>query len=356
MRIQYKDLKAGVVKVMVENFDDMWYLSQVVGEGDFVKSKSVRRVKRKDETASADSGERRTITIKIRVKKAQFSSGANSLRILGTVEQSTDDLAAKGSHHSINVEVGAAITIIKEKFTDFDIERLNDAVNSSHRAKMLIVVVDTEGASAGLVRESKIEFYDISSGVGGKYDQSQRQATRIEFYRNTANFLDDLLKRENITSIIIAGAGFEKNSFYDFLSENYRKISKFSIIKNIGSYGKNGIYEILKRSDIKGTMSDLNAAVDVRVVHKLLEHIGTDDGLGIYGIDDVESASDMGAVEIFLVCDNLFVKNRERIEGIMNTVKAARGTVHIVNHENEAGRQLGSLGGVGAIARFRVSY
>jgi len=37
MKIIYRDRPHGIVKVMAENLDDLWYLSGVVKEGDLVK-------------------------------------------------------------------------------------------------------------------------------------------------------------------------------------------------------------------------------------------------------------------------------------------------------------------------------
>ena len=47
-------------------------------------------------------------------------------------------------------------------------------------------------------------------------------------------------------------------------------------------------------------------------------------------------------------------KEREKIERLMNSVKNSKGYVHILNHENEAGQQLESLGGIAATLRFRI--
>ena len=47
MRIHYHDRSHGIVKVMVENLDDLWYLSGVVRQGDLVSGETVRRIKRK---------------------------------------------------------------------------------------------------------------------------------------------------------------------------------------------------------------------------------------------------------------------------------------------------------------------
>ena len=44
MKIIHKDLKKGTVKVKIEDSDDLWYLSSLIDPGDFVKSKTVRKM------------------------------------------------------------------------------------------------------------------------------------------------------------------------------------------------------------------------------------------------------------------------------------------------------------------------
>ncbi len=71
MRIAYKDLRHGLVRVRCENLDDLWYLGQVIAEGDVVKGKSQRRIKDKEDTKSS-GGERKTVTLAVLVEKSRI--------------------------------------------------------------------------------------------------------------------------------------------------------------------------------------------------------------------------------------------------------------------------------------------
>ena len=359
MKIIYQDRSHGIVKVMVENLDDLWYLSGVVKEGDLVSGGTVRRIKSKEESVRKDTGVRKTVTLTIMVEKTEFNLDSGAFRIIGVIREGPEDLVAIGSHHTFNVQRGTALKIIKEEgWSRFDMERLKEAKKASLRPKVVIVVVDDGEANVGLVRESKIEYFTISKTIGGKY-QGYKDETRTKqktsFYHELAKFLLNINGKENISAFILAGAGFEKDNFNKFLSQGveYEDITKNTRIENIGSHGRSGIGEVIKRGGGEKTAEELSAARDIKLVEKLMEHIGKDTSLGIYGISDIENASNAGAVEILLVCDDLFLKERERIEQVMNAVKATRGLVHLVNHENDAGRQLTSLGGIGAVLRYR---
>lgn len=354
MKILHSDLKKGVVKLRIENLDDLWYLSGVIRQDDLVKSRTERRIKAKEDIARAGGGERRSMTVKIRVEKADFRSDLDTFRISGTIVEAPGDIVAMGSYHTINVEKDTVLTVIKDKWSKMDIDRLKDAQKSAIRPKILIAVVDDGDANFGVLRESKIEYYSLSKNIGGKYDTRGRKERKLEFYRDGAEFISNILQRENISAIILAGAGFEKETFHRFLSESYPVLARKVVIEHIGSHGRAGISEVLKREKVQRVIEEINSAIEVRMVNELLKEIGRDSGLGVYSLRDVENAANTGAVKILLICDDLFLRERNRIEGIMNAVKSANGDVHLINHEGEAGQQLSSLGGIAGILRFRI--
>lgn len=354
MKIFYKDLKQGRVKLMTENLDDLWYLSNVVNTGDLVKAKTERRIKGKEDIARTGKSERKTVTIAVRVEKTIFQLDRDTYRITGIIEEGPEDLISIGSHHTINVEKNTTLTIIKDRWSGFDLERLKDAEKSTLRPKLLIAVIDEGEANLGLIRESKIEHYDLTKLIGGKYETKDREKRKQEFYKDTAEFISTLLTKEKISSLILAGAGFEKENLHRFLNEKYPKIAEITVLENIGSHGRSGINEVMKRAKVKKIGEEINAAREIRMIHKLLEEIGRDSGLGVYGTADVINAVNTGAVETLLVCDNLIRINREQTEKIMQDVKTTRGNIHIINHGGEAGKQLNSLGGIAALLRFRI--
>jgi protein pelota len=90
------------------------------------------------------------------------------------------------------------------------------------------------------------------------------------------------------------------------------------------------------------------------MLSRVLEALGKENGLAAYGFSDVENAANSGAVDSLIVCDDLFIGNRNRVENIMQSVKNARGEVHILNHAGDAGKQLASLGGIAATLRYKI--
>jgi len=353
MKIFYIDRKHGIVKLKVENLDDLWYLSSVLQQGNLVKTKTDRRIKAKDDMAREKSS-RIKVTIGIKLEKVEFSSISDTLRITGAIGEGPEDLVPMGSHHTFNVMEGTTLKIQKENWSKLDLERLRDAEKTSIHPKLLIVIIDDGEANFGLVRASKIEHYDLSDVIGGKYDLKGRDKRREEFYQHTAKFILDTESRENISAIIIAGPGFEPENFFRFMQEKHPELREKLVLEHIGSHGRNGINEVMKRDAVKKISKGISSARDVRLMSQLLEGIGRDTGLAVYGTEHVKQAANLGAIEVLLICDNLFLENRGQIENLIKTVNSTNGEFHLLNHEEEAGKQLTSLGGIAAILRFKV--
>lgn len=354
MKIFQRDFRHGFVKVEVENLDDLWYLSNIVRSGDLVRGVTVRKVKGKDDMVRSSGSERKTVSLTIRVEKVEFKSDTSTLRIHGTVTEGPEDVVSVGSYHTFNVEDGTVLSITKEAWFESDVRFLDEAKKSFLRPKILIAIVDEGEVNLALLRDTRIDYYDLSKAIGGKYDTRGRKERKDEFYREVAEFISQTFLKESASSLIIAGAGFEKEYFHRFLAEKYSELAQKSAVEHIGSHGRNGVLEVIKKPALRKMAEEVNTARDLNLVNALLEHVGRDTGLGVYGLEEVRRAADSGAVETLLLADNMFLEKRSELDGLMRDVQNTRGMVHIVNHENEAGVQLNSLGGVAALLRYRL--
>lgn len=71
-----------------------------------------------------------------------------------------------------------------------------------------------------------------------------------------------------------------------------------------------------------------------------------------YGIKQVETAANMGAVEKMLVLDNLV--REKTTQNIMNTAENMGGSVEIISSEHDAGKQLEALGSIASFLRYPI--
>ncbi len=353
MKILKKKLRYNTITVRIENLDDLWYLKGIIKPDDLVKSKTERRIKAKDDV-QRDKSTRKSITLTIKTEKTEFNPESKTLRILGAIEEGPEDIIPTGSHHTFNLREGDKLRITKERWSPVDLERLRDAEKASLRPKILVTVLDEGEAIFGIIRESGINYFEHSRNIGGKQYRTGRKEKKKQFYGEIESLISNLVDKENISSIILAGTGFEKNNFHSFLLEKNPWLAESTHVENISSHGRSGVREVIKRPVMEKINKDINAAKDIQLVDRLLEEIGRDSKLAVYGTGDVEHAVNAGAVEMLVVNDDLFQAERGRIEKMLKNAKSMKGTTHIVNHLNEAGKQLSSLGGVGAVLRYRI--
>src|SRR3989338_7717673 len=114
MKIVHQNLRKGELKIKLENLDDLWYLSQIIDRGDFVRGKTLRKIK-VGEAERKQAVEKRAVTLAIEVEKVEFHKTSNILRLLVKITEAPEDVPI-GSHHTFNLEINSVILIIKEKW------------------------------------------------------------------------------------------------------------------------------------------------------------------------------------------------------------------------------------------------
>jgi len=89
-----------------------------------------------------------------------------------------------------------------------------------------------------------------------------------------------------------------------------------------------------------------------------LKRLGKGDATVTYGLDQVEKAAKMSAVEKLIVADTLLrdaaENQRLHLEDLMREVEQRRGRVTVISTEHEAGSKLLALGGIAALLRFQL--
>jgi len=149
MKVIFQDLKKGEIKVLVQSLDDLWYLAQIIEVEDLVSGITFRKVKiGSNENAKVV---KKSVHLEIEVEKIDFSMYGNSLRISGKVKQGLDDVPL-GSYHTIDVENGSIIKIIKENWPNFQLKKIKDS--QEHGEKILIVALERDEATYALLTNS----------------------------------------------------------------------------------------------------------------------------------------------------------------------------------------------------------
>jgi protein pelota len=352
MHIVRQDTKKGYIELIPETLDDLWHLSHIIEPGDQVSSRTTRRIQdTTGEKLRSDRGIKKTFFLGIRVENISFHKYTGKLRATGIIEKGPEDLVPLGTHHTLELKLKNPIKITKEKWSRWAIRRLETAVKSSKKPSAIIVAIEDDMADIGIIKQYGIDYYGpIVGGISGKrIIQKDRGKNITNFYNEIAKTIQNF---EGIQGIVIAGPGFTKSDFYDFLKEKYPELAKMSAVENTGTGGRVGIQEVLKKGTVEQMAAEVRIAQEMRLINKVLEEIGKSSNLVAYGKSDVENASNAGAIENLLVLDNIV--RHEEIENIMNLVESKGGKVMIISSEHEGGKQLGALGGIAGLLRYGI--
>lgn len=352
MRIVHQDTKRGIIELIPETLDDLWHLSHIIEPGDLISSRTTRRIQDSTgERLRSDRGIKKTFFMGIMVENISFHKYTGKLRATGIIEHGPEDLVPLGSHHTLDLKLNNSIKITKEKWSRWAIKRLKNAVDSSKKPSAIIVAIEDDVADLGIIKQYGIDYYGpIIGGISGKrIIQKDRGKSISNFYDEVARTLNGF---EDIQGIVIAGPGFTKGDFYDFLSQKYPDIARISSVESTGTGGRVGIQEVLKKGTIEKMATEGRIAQEMRLMSKFLEEIGKSSNMVVYGKREVEEAAYAGAAENLLVLDKLV--RQEEIEKIMDSVDNMGGKIMVISSEHDGGKQLKALGGIAAFLRYSI--
>lgn len=344
------DKTKGELKIQIDNLDDLWYLHQIIDVGDLIRGKTYRKVKLNSANEKSNVM-KKPVTLTIECEKVDFNE--DSLRTNGVVKSEIEDIP-KGSHHSINIEIGSIITITKKKWLKYLLDKLDKAF-SQENTKILIVSLDREKATFAI---NKKESYDILLTLDGDVQKKDDKATfKGNFFTEVIKQITEYDIRYKVNNIILGSPAFWKDEVYKRISDD--KLKKKIILTTCYSHGKNSINEILKNNDTQNLLKKEFVVKETTLVNELLEKISKE-GSYAYGFEEVKKCVELGAIKILLVSDSLIKEKRldenfEELENLMNTVENMKGNVHVINSDNDAGKKLNGLGGIGAILRYKIS-
>ncbi|WP_406658202.1 mRNA surveillance protein pelota [Methanolobus sp. ZRKC2] len=346
MRVTKRSLKGrdGEIAVTPETLDDLWHLKYIIEKGDIVFALTKRKADSASDKLRPEKMEKKNVRLGIRVEDLEFHRFSNRLRIHGVIEQGMDT----GSYHTLNIEDGTNVSIVKTWKKD-QVERIDEAEASSKRPKVVVVAVEEGDADIGLVRHYGIELYSHITQSSGKGEGTLREAFFSEI-------VDPLVHAASGSeAIVVAGPGFTKEDFLKYLTSKEPELASRAIVEDTASVGMSGFQEVLKRGAVDRIMEESRIARESKLMDELLKEISTD-GKVSYGLDEVKSAQDFGAIETLLVADEFLRMEREKgsIDDFLQSVEHSRGNIVIFSTIFEPGQKLLSLGGIAALLRFKI--
>jgi len=347
MKVIFKDLKHGEIKLIPENLDDIWHLYNIIDEGDLIRAVTFRTDEQKDDKIRSKKAEKKRMKLGIRVEEVKFHEFSDRLRIHGTIEEGPQDL---GSFHTLNIDAERMdkLSIIKEEWKHYQLERIEEAVKLRNQAILTFVSLDEDTATVAILRQSGVQWIaDINSKRSGKMYESKD--TENEYFGEIIS-----VARTNKTkdsTLVIVGPGFTKEHFVKHGKDKEPVLFEKCIVHGTGNSGMNGVQEAIKTGIIEQITKENRVVFETKLIQQLFEEIKKD-GLATYGEQEAKHALLNGAVERLLVTD--IIVRTKKGEELLNLAKQNNSKSTIINTMHEEGKKLEGIGGVGALLRFKI--
>jgi protein pelota len=350
MQLIKKNLKQGEVTVKVQNPEDLWYLHQLILTDDLVSGKTERKIKIGDGEDRKQSVVKKTIFISISAEKIEFHKFSDSLRVSGKVIDGPEDVP-RGSYHTFGVEPGSIITIKKDEWMKFQLEKLSEATELS-RSRVLVVVFDREEAIIALLKGQEQDILVKLKGDVSK--KGVEAAEKKSFYSEIIQSINEYDLRYKPDSIIVASPSFWKEYL---MKEVPAELKKKIFLANCSEVGEGAITEVMRRPEVSSVLESDRASRELVLIDDVLKAIAK--GEACYGVADCDEKVNIGAVKDLVVSFEFLNKCRldntsRHVEDMMKLCEKRGGKVNIIGTES-AEKKLVGLGGVAGVLRWAAS-
>lgn len=342
-------------KLRIESEDDLWVLARLASKGRHLAMLGERR-----DTTTAESGsrakaaERKKMWIELRILTTEYQSYSNLLRVHGTIEQAPLDI---GSHHTHLIEVGDDIELISnEPYPDFDIALLKDAVDSSNRSNISVVVVEND----------EIVLFEITSrglregatwtmrGGGKRGDVRTSEAVAQSFQKQVAKEI--LAATNSELPMILCGPGHAREKLKTVILDAEPERNLRLIATSMA--GRSGANEVLRDGLANEFLEDHAINKEMQLLEEVWSRISSN-GAVAYGHQDLARAMSEGAIETLLVAVDLLRDEETQIDGqLVSTwirgLDDIGGTLVQCSTDHDSGEQLLGLGGIVALLRYKM--
>jgi len=311
----------------------------------------LRKIKIGKEEERKQTIVKKKITLTLQAEKIEYKTDA--LRIGGEITESLEDIQ-KGSWHSFNLAINSIFTITKQEWLKYQLDWLKQA-SKEKIPKILICCLDREEAYFALLKRTG---YEILMHIKGKVSKKAvEEKIKTSFWQEISKQIKEYNEKKKLDKIIIASPSFWK----EYLLKEIKEPSlKNKIVQaSCSSVDKTGLNEILKRPELINVLKEERIAEEINIVEELLTEIKKQ-GKVSYGFKETEQAVNSGAVKNMLITSSFLGKMREQektqqVNQLMKLAEQMKGSVIIISSDHEGGKKLDSLGGIGALLRYKLN-
>lgn len=331
----------GRIKLKVDTFEDLWTVQRLTFANDIVKSQSMRRFRASD----SDVGELKEVVVAVRVEKTELDRNAQHLRVMGKIVEGRPlDYVRLNSYHTINIGVGDILELTKSSWPNYLRKIVSEAVSSTRRPRLGIIVIDDEKALPAYLLGYGIEFLDhIYSRLSKRMKPKDFDDAQKKYFRKIIEVSESM----DTGVVVLAGPGFTKDNISKFISESglSGKLTKRMIFESTSSAEKPGVYELIK----SGSLSSLLSRERLRSEFQNLEEFlsGLVSGKSHYGIPGVEES--IGNYEARIVLVNDSVLGVPEIQRLLEMAERMGVRIEVFSSSDEAGVRLHAFKDVASV-------
>lgn len=341
MKAEYGEMRNhfGEIRLLPESIDDLWHLRHLIAPGDLVFATTFRSVDAASDKIRPEKVEKRPVRLGVRIDRAEFSEHGVRLRLTGIIEHGVDT----GAFHTINVETGYEISVIKQ-WRQMDLDRIDRAVKASVYGVIHILTIEEGEAEIFRLRQYGPEsVITITAGSGKGAETDSRKA----FFDQVAGTIESVSG-----PLIIAGPGFIKDDFVRILKTKNHPSAEKAIVVETRRIGRGAVQDVIGNGALEKLIDDIQLSREVRMMDEVIMRI-SQDGPVAYGRQEVRDAIGYGAAEQVLIADTLL--RDPVITAMIEEAEAMRATVVVLSSAFEPGERLIALGGVAALLRYKIA-
>ncbi|NUN11629.1 mRNA surveillance protein pelota [Candidatus Micrarchaeota archaeon] len=324
--------------------EDLWFLTKIFNKNDEVSGYSFRRFK--TDLNRAESGEKKKVFVTVKLDSVEFSESVNKLRLTGVILSGTpEEFVQVGEHHTIDVELDGKI-VLHRLLNSYERAIIQES-NKTSSETVLIVIIDERKALLAEVKAQGVKFKGEIHNPASKRQTKEFDSMKKQFYTELMGVLKNFEHR-----IVIAGPGFEKDSFKKYLIEKGFNLEKTSF-EHCSSTEETAVYELLKNGLLEKIFKDQRIAREFKALEEFKLHVSKDDGYAVYGLKDVDQAAQFNAVSKLLVLDELMRKTE--FQELISSIKDSGAEIIVFDSEDDAGKEFATFK-LAAVLRFKLSY
>lgn len=331
--------RAGSMRLFPTNLDDIYCLGLILKSGDKISSLTTRKVSQ----GPGKTQKKLTLNLTIAVESFEDDLHVGILNVKGKTCFENEYVKA-GSYHSIEIKLHEEFTLSKKKWTDDDIDKINES--TKQKPEICFVMFYEEETVVSSASSSEVKIISKFEVRKKKYSDIIHSVSEI---------------KDKIKGVIIAGfsdiifdfhkelskadSGIELISTCIKLNSEFRRLSHTKLISRI-----------LADPCMIKSINNIKFVDDIRDLQRVFSKLDTSKDNVCIGLTEVGEAIDYGAVETLFVTDKfrkpILIKERKFADDIISKCKELRAKVCEIPTCLDLGERLDAMGGIVCTLKF----